>query len=388
MKYLFLLLLIVLPYTKSSAQSVSDFEIEFKEIAQQHFPDKKVDSLYKKYNHILFWFNPNSQLAAGMKNMETANYPLSNFKQSNVYKENIDALLADTLNRKYSFGCFLACAANDTSKTDKITALLKRSDYKDFWLATILTYLHSKDFEPIIKCIIRHKDNDGTSYLIDDFLRMDKQRLNKFGMDSISSKDRVIQCLAIRTLAKTENSAQKEKVLKETVITTDTAMKGWAIAVLAHLHAKEMFPVVKPYLANKDLHQICLKAIASSTSFIDIQYLDSLIRSPKSDDALLHALLSSENDISLRKWFVLVKDEKLPDNYYIDLFGNSLFYDDRYFDQICEIIMKTPNEKQLYQLMDYFKNKKDERSINFLNKCLNHPVASVKEKAKYFLNKN
>jgi len=385
MKYLSLILLLFFTLKISKAQTTKDFEKDFERIANDNFPYQGIDSLYKKYNHILFWFNSNSNLVAILQGNQITAYPLLDFKQTSSYKKNINYLLTDTAYRKYTLGCFLAGASGDTTKRISVENILIKSNYKHFWAATILTYLNPKDLNPILKCIITYKNNDGISYLMNDFLKIDRNVLEKFGYDSLFSNEPITQTLAIQALSKTPKSNKKETALKEVVLEADTTTKGWAIAVLAHLKAENMLPIVKPYLEIKNLQQVCLRAIASSGSIDDQKFIDKELAKDSISSNLLRELLASENKTSIKKWLQQFKANKFPKDYFVDIFKNVTIRNDEFFDEIVNIIRTNENEQQLYSLMSYFDGRKDERTIKFLAECSQHRFSSVSEKASQLL---
>lgn|GEM_PF-2056287 len=365
-----LLLLFLFMGFFSKAQTTGDFEHDFQQLVLTGYPPSEVDSLFKKYNHILFFFNSNSTAAATITGKETSAYPLASFKSNDLYQKNIDLLLQDTAFNKNSLGYFIAAAANDRLKIPQITSILVKNGYKDFWAANVLMVLKTKDISPIVKTIVNFQDKDGVTYLIEPFVHLDNDVIEPFVVDSIKSKDLFIQYLAIRAMAKGKFSGEKESLLRNVAANGADGLKGWAISALSSFNAPNMLDLVQPYLDNKDLNAVALRAIANSTSIKDGQYLDDLLKRDSVNTALLMALAESDREETLRKWLKALRDRGVPKDYYAFIDRKSIVYSEVYFDEVCETIRKTKNQKQIYPLYDYFAGRKDEKSIQFLIECL------------------
>lgn len=366
---LFLLLFLFIGFT-SKAQTTKDFEQDFQRLATTGFPKKDVDSLFKKYNHLLFFFNSNSRLAAAISQKVTHDYPLASFKSHNLYQQNIDLLLLDTVFQRNSLGYFMAAATNDTSKIKLITSILIKSDYKNFWAANILMVLKSRDITPLVKTIVKFKDKNAVSYLIDPFLQLDLDVIEPFALDSIKSKNSFVQYLAIRAMAKGKFSPTKEELLRNVVTNGPDGLKGWGISVLASFGASNMLNLVQPYLNNTDLRQISISAMVNSSSARDEQYVDELLKRDSVNSDLLLALMESTREQSVRKWFMVLRDHNVPKDYFPFITDSSIRNNDMYFDDICETILKAKSQSQIYPLYDFFSSRDDEKSIHFLLKCL------------------
>ncbi|RZK22400.1 MAG: hypothetical protein EOO43_09670 [Flavobacterium sp.] len=370
----------------SKAQTTKDFEQDFHQLVLKGYPQNMVDSLFQKYNHILFFFNSNSQLAATISGKEASAYPLTSFRSQDLYQKNIDLLLQDGAFYKNSLGYFMAAATNDTSKIKPITSILAKTGYKDFWAANILIVLKTRDIAPVLKTIISLEGNDAVPYLIEPFLQLDVDVIERFALDSIKSKNASMQYLAIRAMAKGEFNSMKEVLLRDVVTNGADNLKGWAISVLASFGAKDMLSIVQPYLDNKDLRSVALKSLANSTSVKDEQYLDDQLKRDPVTRELLRALVESNREQSVRKWFKVLRDRDLPKDYFAFITYTTVINNDIYFDEVCEAIIKTKNQNQLYPLFDYFSDRKDERSIQFLITCLSRPDQDIM--VKYAIIKN
>ena len=359
---LFLLFISFSLQAQTSGELIRDLE----NISNIGYPKKRVDSLYKTYNHLLFFFNSNAQLAATMKGKPAINFPLLEFKKSTWYKSNIDLLLQDTAYHKRSLGCFLAAASNDTSKRDQIESILVKGKYKDFWHANILMVLQTKQLDPLVKTIINYQQNESCAHLLEAFLKLDTQILDEFGIDSIDSKNKFVQYLAIRSLVPGKASPDKDRVLRKVVQHGPNELRGWAISVLAHFRSPEMQPLLAPYLNNPGLRRISLSAIANSASKKDQDYIASNEVNNSVDADLLNALMASSEKVSVRQGLRFLRERELPQDYIAFINSTPMLNEDAYYDEVCETLIKSTSQSKIYGLYDYFTDRMDEKTIRFL----------------------
>jgi hypothetical protein len=348
------------------AQLSNDFEKELIKLSASGYPAKEVAALYKDYNHILFFFNPNSQLAAAMKGIPTYYFPLKEFRSTAFYQKNIDFLLQDTAWHKRSLGCFLAAAANDTSKVIAIESLLIKSGHKDFWMANILMVLKTRNLEPVVKTMMNYQRDESSVYLLEPFLKLDEGVLGQFATDSVRSKNKYVQYLAIRAMATGVFSLKKDSVLRNLSEHGAADLRGWAIAVLAHFKAPNMLPLVKSYLDIPNLRPIALIAISNSTSLIDKKYVTDFESKDTVDIAVLTAFISSTEETSVKKALYFLKHSNLPEDYVLTIASTTVLHNDKFYDDVSETLSESKNLAKTYPLYEYFSGRKDEKTIRFL----------------------
>jgi hypothetical protein len=367
------LILVFLFVSTARSQTSHEFIESLIKISKANYPKKSVDSLYTKYNNILFFFNPNSQLASEIKGTSVKYFPLEDFKLSSFYKDNIDLLLKDTSLYKQTFGSFVVAAANDTSKITEIEQILGKTNDSSFWLANILMVLKTKNPAPLIKTIRRLADEESSTLLIEAFLRLDSNTLEQFGIDSIKSTDPLTQFLAIRSLAIGIPTSRKINDLRDIATSGNSKLKGWAISVLAKFQAPDMFLLLDKYLLDPDLRQISLAAISNSPSAKDKEHIASYNSKRTLDKDLLIALIGSTQEGSVRKALELMEDGNLPEDYnaYVDY--TPMITDDRYYEDVCKTLEKSKNQSKIYLLYNYFSTRKDDRTIYFLLKNIAKP---------------
>ncbi|TKC01980.1 hypothetical protein [Pedobacter cryotolerans] len=377
MKKLFIISFLFLISNVLSAQDIKTFKEEFNVAIEHKITDSIAANLINKHYKLLMWFYDG--------NDDVKTYPLKEIRNEAIYLNNIDNLFADKGPFINMLACLVAASTYDTTKIPNVTKALKNSNYKDLLAAKALIMLRHKDLDPIVKCIIAYNFNEKVQYLTVDFLNSDKNLLEKFACDSLLTNDKSMQYLAAKTMAQIPYKLKNEQLLRNAVIKYDTEMKGWPLAVLAHYKAKKILPLVNSYLENEKLREVCLRALVASEDFEDISYIKELIAKKYFDKDLMNNLLNSDNDFYLKSWLKMLEQNFISDDYYINLTNTKLIGNKKYFGQVKNIILTKTNEQQLYSLMDFFNGMYDADTKAFLSKCLDHPIAAVREKAKIFL---
>ncbi len=377
MKALMKILVLIIWSFSGYAQSVLDFKKDFKSTLDNKITNDMVDSLTMKHYSMLLWFySVDSDVKA---------YPLKEIINEDIYQHNIDKLFADTGQKVNVLACLLAASTNDISKIAAVKNVLQHSDYKNMLAAKSLLVLGDRDLGETAKCIIAYDFNEAVQYLTIDFLNVEKSLLEKFAVNSLFSHDQRMQYLAVKAIAVIPAKPANEQLLRQAVTSYETGMKGWPIAALAEYKANHILALVKPYLNNDQLEEVCWRALALSSSVEDIDYINQMIVTKRDNKKFLNSLLNSNNEVHLKSWLSILKTGDVPKSYFFNIDKNVAIKSDKYFKDICEIITVTTNELHAYSLMRYFENRKDKASIDFLNACLSSRFSGVQEIAKQSL---
>ena len=73
-------------------QSIEDFEKDFISATKNEFTETDLNKMFQTYSDFLTPHSDITQLTANLKNKQIAEYPLSEFKKSASYKNNIEKL--------------------------------------------------------------------------------------------------------------------------------------------------------------------------------------------------------------------------------------------------------------------------------------------------------
>jgi hypothetical protein len=377
MKKLFIISFLLLISNVSTAQDIMVFKEEFGHVVQNKISDSIANSFVDKHYSFLLWFFDGSENAKA--------YPLKEIRKEYIYQNNIGKLFADTSQKVNVLACLMVASTYDTTKIADVKNVLRNSGYKNMIAAKSLLVLGDKDLDPIVKCIIANNFDETVQYLTIDFLNVEKDLLEQFAADSLLSKDKGMQYLAVKAMGQISYKPKNEQLLRQAVVNYDTIMKGWPIAVLAQYKTQHILSLVKSYLENENLREVCLRALIASEDPDDINYVKELIAKKNFDKDLMNNLLNSDNEFYLKSWLKMLEQNVIPDDYYINLTNAKLIGNKKYFGQVKNIILTKTNEQQLSSLMDFFNGMYDADTKAFLSKCLDHPIVAVREKAKIFL---
>lgn len=347
------------------AQTPAEFEEDFAKLAANEFPGSGVDGLFHRYANLLYFFNPNAQLAADLKGNNFGDYPLVHFKNKPLYQQHIIYLLTDTSSQKNQLGCMLAAASLDREKTTLIESLVIKNHYEDFWAVSALMVLKTKNLQPAVKTMAKLANLPIGSYLVPMFLKLDATVLHKFATDSLSSRNSPIRYLAIRAAAIGEMTALKRQKLQQIVVGQD-ALKGWAISVLAAANSPGMSKYVRSYLSDPGLRAVSLRALANSPSPFDQQLLDSVIGSKLPDLELLEALKQSSGTTAQRRWLKLLRSDSIPEDYLATIDQTKIESNDLIAPDVQSTLLARLADKRISPLVMYFASRKDDATTAFL----------------------
>src|SRR5690606_41776580 len=77
----------------SFGQSIDDFKKDFIKATETEFNESDLNEMFRTYSNLLTPHSDITQLTASLKNERIVQYPLSEFKETNDYKNNIPTLL-------------------------------------------------------------------------------------------------------------------------------------------------------------------------------------------------------------------------------------------------------------------------------------------------------
>ena len=113
-------------YAKVQSQDLTNFKNDFKLSLDKAFNEKNLNDLFSKYPHLLTPQSDITQLTSNLKGESLYAFPLSDFKNDNLYKENIDNMLNSDNSFQRIFSYLIIGASNDITKED----VLPPADYE------------------------------------------------------------------------------------------------------------------------------------------------------------------------------------------------------------------------------------------------------------------
>ena len=350
------------------AQDFKKFNDDFLTLSKEGFSKTATDGFIKENRKTLF----SSNFYVTESNLDQKGFKevfIKDFSSSLAYQSHIDVLLESSEAHKAYLGKILVVAMNDFSKIGAIEKLMAKSEYKDIFAAQSYLQLKSTDLNGVLKTILNYKNRPEVNYLMAQFLASDPGFLERFGVDSIQSKDIYVRFLAVKSLAKSEYTEQKGMLLKKIVKDRDS-VSGWALAVLAEMKSPKMAEVALPLLNDENLRQICYLSLANSSSPEDALLIDSLIEHSTDNLDLYVALSRASTLYSLKKYLKLVKQGNMPDDYYAYYDPKSHFNNFLLHDDVCNMLRDSKDRDHTRFFYNFFQDWKDELTTKFLLEML------------------
>ncbi|WP_298321341.1 hypothetical protein [uncultured Aquimarina sp.] len=91
-KHIIILVTFLISIT-SFGQNIQDFKKDFIKATENEFKESDLNKIFRTYSNFLTPHSDITQLTASLKNERIVQYPLSEFKETDDYKNNITTLL-------------------------------------------------------------------------------------------------------------------------------------------------------------------------------------------------------------------------------------------------------------------------------------------------------
>ena len=378
-KFIILILLTNI-LTNAYCQDISDFKEDFKSALDNSFDEKKIDYLFSKYSTLLTPQSGTTQLMSGLKGENLTQFPLNDFKNENLYKDNIDKLLNSENSYQRLFSYLVIGASNDLTK--ELTLLQRLTSEKEkgnlIWCGMALLNLNTKHTTDMFDFLVAN-ENFGDSHMLPLYMQLNKDSLRETSYKRYKSENLKAKILAIQTLSQTGKNPVTEQVVLDAVKNWDFDIKGYAIYSVKELQIGNLLQTFKPLLENDKTKKIALEALANSPTKEDKDYLLNLANQKDSiSDDLLDCFYNSKNIESLKIWLQLLVSKKVSKDYYFSVPNNKIIYSAELLQDIQNTIKQTKNEKVLEELPRALQGRIDEESTNILINLLKHKNSTIR----------
>ena len=381
MKLKFILLILLTNIlTNVHCQDISKFKEDFTSALDSSFDEKRINNLFSKYSTLLTPQSKITQLMLGLKGENLTQYPLSDFKNENLYKNNIDKLLNSENSYQRLFSYLVIGASNDLTKELVLLKRLKEEKGKGnlIWCGMALFNLNTKHTTEMFDFLVEN-ENFNDAQMLPLYMQLDKDSLRATSYKNYKSENTKAKILAIQTLSQTGKNPLTEQVVLEAVKNWDFDIKGYAIYTVGELQIGNLLRTFKLLLENKKTRKIALEALANSPTKEDKDYLLDLTNQKDSiPDDLLNCFYSSKNIENLKVWLQLLVSKKVSKDYYFSVPSNKIIYSDELLQSVQNTTKQTKNEKVLGQLVRALQGRNDDESTSILINLLNHENLTIR----------
>jgi len=367
-------------FTKVQCQDLTKFKIDFKLALDKSLNEKKLNDLFSKYPNLLTPQSDITQLSSGLKGENLTNFPLSNFKNDNLYIDNIDKLLNSENSFQRIFSYLVIGASNDLTKEDQLLSKLKSEKGKGnlVWCGMALLNLKTKHTTEMFDFLVEN-ENFGDAHMLPLFFKLDKVSLQETAYKRYDSEKIKAKILAVQILSITGKNDKTEKIVLDAVKNWDMNIKGYAIYTVKELQMGNLLETFKPFLDNDKIRKIALQALAESPTNSDVEYLKSLTTQKDSiSDDLLDCFFESKKVDNLKFWLELLKTKKISNDYYFSVPNNRLIHSDELLPNVQNTLKECKNEKVIEELVRALQGRNDIESTDILIGFLKHKNSNIR----------
>ena len=331
----------------AKSQSIEDFKVDLNKLYNHNFPDSGINQLYENHNKFLNWFPYPGKINVARQYKNYIEFPLADIINDKIYQNSINRLTQDTSTQKRLLASALICATKDTSRIDFITSLVKTNDIKYLWATVHHIHLAPKEIDIILDYLLNNRDFEYGYFYISFFFHLDPLLLEDFAYKNFYNSDPTIQYLAIHSMKYSPLTNRKEVFLKESVEKFDLTLKGWGIALLEYFNVPNVKDVVSPYinLDTLSLNDVSIRALASSSTLDDTDYLYDHLLSKDSLDRTINHLINSKVPITVQNGLKLLICKPIVHDLFINIERHSLLYKKEFLNEIQSLIMEHTDNK-------------------------------------------
>ena len=359
-------------------QSIEDFEKDFINATRTEFSETDLNNMYQTYSVFL---EPYYDMMELMENDEQiVEYPLSKFKETASYKNNINILFNSKNDNQRLLSYLVIAGSGDKNFEKKLLERLKteKSEGNVIWAGMTLMLLKSKQTTALFDFLVEYEDF-GDAHMLPLFIQLDKESLQKTAYDRINSKNVKAKILAAQILSVTGNNKKTEKLLREAVKNWDYSIKGYAIYSMKELRIGNLKDDFIPLLDNPQTRSIAIQALANSPTKEDVDFVNQLLdnKGPVSEE-LLDGYYESKNIENVKLWLHLVSTREIPENYFFSVSEQPLLFSDELLKHVQEALRTTKNIQIQKYLIKVLEGRNDQESMDIIFAYLDSKDSSVR----------
>jgi len=313
----------------------------------------------------------------------TPYFTMERLKSEPYYKATISKLINSPNVNHRMLAYMTVASANDSSFNPIIwrAARTETADDALFWIGTTLLYLKDPHTTDLFDFLVAH-ENFGDAHMLPLYTKLDKNSIKKTAYERINSKDPKARLLAIQTLSLTDPDPTTEKLIKDAFATTQGTARGYVIYTMKALKMGNLKSYLQPLLIDPMCGSIAFAALLESPTAEDRACAESSYSNatevPKS---VLNAYLQSKNPEHVRKFLILVRDQKVPSDYHAFPMMYPILCSPEMRAQLCDTISKTHNRQLVPDLMFGLPAQQDSTTLELLRRLSVDPDPEIKKSA-------
>ncbi|TYA84093.1 HEAT repeat domain-containing protein [Seonamhaeicola marinus] len=380
MKKLIIILVTFLISIASFGQNIDDFKRDFINATETEFGESDLNKMFRTYSNLLTPHSDITQLTASIKNEQIVQYPLSEFKNTDDYKNSITTLLnSDNPNHRL-LSYLVIAGAGDKSFEKVLLEKLKTEKTKGnlIWCGMALMYLQTNHTTPLFDFLIEN-ENFGDSHMIPMYFQLNKDSLQNTAYSRINNTNLKAKVLSAQLLSKTGKNEKTEQLLLDAVKNWDYNKKGYAIYSVKELQMGNLKETFIPLLDSTKTRAIAIEALANSPTKEDVDYLKELANSEETvNKDILNGFLKSKNPESVKYWLNLISSREIPEKYYFNTLRKPLLFSDDLLSDIQTALKTTKHLTIQKELIRVLENREDSISEEIFLNYMDNEDSSVR----------
>ena len=380
MKKYILILVTFLISIVTFVQNIDEFKKDFIKATETEFGESELNEMFRTYSNLLTPHSDITQLTASLKNERIVQYPLSEFKKTDDYKNNIPTLLNSDNPNQRLLSYLVIAGAGDKNFEKVLLKKLKTEKTKGnlIWSGMALMYLQTSHTTPLFDFLIKN-ENFGDSHMIPMYFQLNKDSLQNTAYNRINSTNLKAKVLSAQLLSKTGKNEKTEKLLLDAVKNWDYDIKGYAMYSVKELEMGNLKETFIPLLDSTQTRSIAIEALANSPTKEDVGYLKQLANSQETvDKDVLNGFLESKNPESVKYWLELVSNREIPEKYYFNTLRKPLLFSDELLNDVQTTLKATKNLTIQKELIRVLENREDSVSEEIFLNYMDNEDSSVR----------
>ncbi|MEO0899263.1 MAG: HEAT repeat domain-containing protein [Bacteroidota bacterium] len=374
------IILFLLAGLTSFGQKLDDFKSDIEKATKNGFNEGQLNQLFRKYPTLLTPHSDITQFTANIKGDTIQQYPIADFKNDKLYKQNINDLFQSGNSNHRILSYLLIAGTGDKTFESGLLNKLKTETEKGnlIWAGMALLYLNTAHTTPLFDFIVEN-EIFGDAQMLPLFIQLNNDSLRETAYRRIKSDNLTAQILAAQTLSYTKLNTKTEKLLKESVSNWSIENKGYAIYSIKELQIGNLLETFKPLLDSTQTRSIALEALANSPTKEDRRYLFDLVEKQDTiSKELLDCFLQSKNTENIKYWLTLLYTKPIPQKYIFFVFKQPILSSDEILTDLHIAFEKITDPEILHELVRALKGRTDDKSERIMISLVKHDNSKVR----------
>lgn len=379
-KLVTIIFLTAFTFLSAQEKTIKEFRKDFENAVNTDLTEDQLNNLFRDYPLILSPHSDMTQLFSKLEGSNPDDYSMFSFKDDNLYKQNIDRLIASENKNKRILAYLLIASTQDQSKEQILLEKIKTENDEGnlLWSGMALLSLKTNHTDELFDFLIKNEDF-GDAHMLPMYFKLNKDSLRNTAYKKIASNDEKSKILAVQMLSMTENNPKTEQLVKDAVKNWDINLKGYAIYTLGELQMPGLLNLLQPFLNNEKTRRISLRALANSPTKTDREFLISQVSNNKKfNEDVMNALFNSRSPENLKLWLNIIQEKEKPKDYYFFTYDQPLLSSDEMLEPLYAALQNTKDKDVLGELVRALQNRADDKSVSLMLSLLKNPHSTVR----------